>query len=210
MSELAAPARAYARFRSRGAARRPGPAAPLAALAVASGLALALLAAPPAFAQQTDEAAPQTGAQEERSTFEMLDLFGQVFEQVRREYVEEVSDKELIEAAIGGMLRNLDPHSVYLTEESYDAMRTNTRGEFGGLGIEVTMDESGYVRVVSPIDDTPAFRAGIEAGDLITHLDGDAVQGLTLNEAVERMRGPVGSDIVLTVIRSGEIGRAHV
>ncbi|MCR9220069.1 MAG: S41 family peptidase [Alphaproteobacteria bacterium] len=200
MSELAAPARAYARFRSAGAARRPGPAAPLAALVAASGLALALLAAPPAFAQQADDAP----SQEERSTFEMLDLFGQVFEQVRREYVEEVSDKELIEAAIGGMLRNLDPHSVYLTEESYDAMRTNTRGEFGGLGIEVTMDESGYVRVVSPIDDTPAFRAGIEAGDLITHLDGEAVQGLTLNEAVERMRGPVGSDIVLTLIRSGE------
>lgn len=173
----------------------------LAALA----FALALTGATPALAQ-SDGGDADTGAAATNGddrTFEMLDLFGQVFEQVRREYVEDVSDKKLIESAIQGMLRNLDPHSVYLNEESFDAMRTNTRGEFGGLGIEVTMDETGYVRVVSPIDDTPAFRAGIEAGDLITKLDGEAVQGLTLNDAVEKMRGPIGSDITLTVVRDG-------
>ncbi|MEQ8602362.1 MAG: S41 family peptidase [Marivibrio sp.] len=178
--------------------------AALAALAAATLLAAALLGASPAFAQSEGGGETEAAAQSERDTFEMLDLFGQVFEQVRREYVEDVSDKKLIESAIQGMLRSLDPHSVYLTEESYDAMRTNTRGEFGGLGIEVTMDESGYVRVVSPIDDTPASRAGVEAGDLITHLDDDPVQGLTLNEAVEMMRGPVGSDITLTIVRNGE------
>ncbi|MBP5859007.1 S41 family peptidase [Marivibrio halodurans] len=169
---------------------------------------LLTLAGPaPALAQseEGDDAAPTETLDAEggTDTFEMLDLFGQVFEQVRREYVEDVSDKKLIEAAIQGMLRSLDPHSVYLNEESFDAMRTNTRGEFGGLGIEVTMDETGYVRVVSPIDDTPAYRAGIEAGDLITHLDGEAVQGLTLNDAVDQMRGPVGSDITLTIVRDG-------
>jgi len=185
------------------AARRPRLAA-LAALAAAMVLAATLIGAGPAFAQsdETDDAA--AAEEGERDTFEMLDLFGQVFEQVRREYVEDVSDKKLIESAIQGMLRSLDPHSVYLTEESYDAMRTNTRGEFGGLGIEVTMDESGYVRVVSPIDETPASRAGVEAGDLITHLDDEPVQGLTLNEAVEMMRGPVGSDITLTIVRNGQ------
>jgi carboxyl-terminal processing protease len=169
----------------------------------ACAIALMLVGPAPALAQSSGEgdAAGDSGTQD---TFQMFDLLSQVFEQVRREYVEDVSDKELIEAAIQGMLRSLDPHSVYLTEESYDAMRTNTRGEFGGLGIEVTMDDSGYVRVVSPIDGTPAYRAGIEAGDLITHLDGEAVQGLTLNDAVDMMRGPIGSDIILTVVRQGE------
>ena len=178
--------------------------AAFAATAAAILLAAALLGAAPAHAQSSEENGDAASEQMDRDTFEMLDLFGQVFEQVRREYVEDVSDKKLIESAIQGMLRSLDPHSVYLTEESYDAMRTNTRGEFGGLGIEVTMDESGYVRVVSPIDETPASRAGVEAGDLITHLDDEPVQGLTLNEAVEKMRGPVGSDIVLTIVRNGE------
>jgi carboxyl-terminal processing protease len=160
-------------------------------------LAGALAFAPtPGWAQSaSDDQAPDT--------FELLDLFGEVFKRVREEYVEEISDQELIESAIEGMLTNLDPHSSYMNRDAFDAMQTNTRGEFGGLGIEVSMDESGFVRVVSPIDDTPAFRAGIEAGDLITHLDGEQVQGLTLNEAVDKMRGAVGADIVLTIVRDG-------
>ena len=135
-------------------------------------------------------------------TYRQLDLFGDVLERVRASYVEEVSDKELIEAAIQGMLSSLDPHSGYLSPESFDEMQVQTRGAFGGLGIEVTM-ESGFVKVVSPIDDTPAARAGIEAGDFVTHLDGESILGLTLGEAVERMRGEVGTDIVLTIVREG-------
>src|SRR5918912_677851 len=126
-------------------------------------------------------------------TFRQLKLFGDVFERVRAEYVEEVSDQKLIETAINGMLSSLDPHSGYLDTEHYRDMQVQTRGEFGGLGIEVTM-ENGLVKVVSPIDDTPAFRAGLKPGDLITHLNGEQVMGLTLNEAVEKMRGPVNSD----------------
>jgi carboxyl-terminal processing protease len=142
-------------------------------------------------------------AQENRSeTYRQLKLFGDVFERVRADYVEEVTDQTLIESAIQGMLSSLDPHSSYLNADSFRDMRVQTKGEFGGLGIEVTM-ESGLVKVVSPIDDTPAFRAGIEAGDLITHLDDDPVMGLTLNEAVEKMRGPVQTDIRLTIRRSG-------
>ena len=135
-------------------------------------------------------------------TYRQLDLFGDVLERVRASYVEEVSDKELIEAAIQGMLSSLDPHSGYLSPESFDEMQVQTRGAFGGLGIEVTM-ENGFVKVVSPIDDTPAARAGIEAGDFVTHLDGESILGLTLSEAVERMRGEVGTDIVLTIVREG-------
>jgi carboxyl-terminal processing protease len=142
-------------------------------------------------------------AQENRSeTYRQLKLFGDVFERVRADYVEETTDQQLIEAAIQGMLTHLDPHSSYLNAESFRDMRVQTKGEFGGLGIEVTM-ENGFVKVVSPIDDTPAFRAGIEAGDLITHLDTEPVLGLTLNEAVEKMRGPVKSNIVLTIRREG-------
>ena len=136
-------------------------------------------------------------------TYRQLDLFGEVFERVRSEYVEEVSDQQLVEAAIAGMLTALDPHSSYLSQDSFQDMQVQTRGSFGGLGIEVTM-ENGLVQVVSPIDDTPAFRAGLRAGDLITHLDGEQVLGLTLNEAVDRMRGEVGSDIVLTILRGDE------
>ena len=136
-------------------------------------------------------------------TYRQLDLFGEVFERVRAEYVEEVSDRELIEAAITGMLTSLDPHSSYLSPEHFEDMQVQTRGSFGGLGIEVTM-ENGLVKVVSPIDETPAYRAGLEAGDLISHLDGEQVLGLTLNEAVERMRGEVGTDIVLTILRGDE------
>jgi carboxyl-terminal processing protease len=136
-------------------------------------------------------------------TLRQLELFGDVFERVREDYVEEVTDQQLIEAAIQGMLSSLDPHSNYLNPKAYGDMRTGVRGEFGGLGIEVTM-EGGYVKVVSPIDDTPAFRAGIQAGDLVTHLDGEPVLGLTLNDAVEKMRGAVGTTIVLSILRTGE------
>ena len=142
-------------------------------------------------------------AQENRSeTYRQLKLFGDVFERVRADYVEEVTDQQMIEAAIQGMLSALDPHSSYLNANSFRDMRVQTKGEFGGLGIEVTM-ENGLVKVVSPIDDTPAFRAGIEAGDLITHLDSEPVMGLTLNDAVEKMRGPIKSDIKLTIRRPG-------
>ncbi|MCB2100192.1 MAG: S41 family peptidase [Rhodobacterales bacterium] len=147
-------------------------------------------------------AAQAEKAETQADTYRLLDLFGDVFERVRAQYVEKPSDEELIEAAISGMLRSLDPHSSYLNPKNFRDMQVQTRGEFGGLGIEVTM-ESGLIKVVSPIDDTPAFRAGIEAGDLISHLDGEPVMGLSLNEAVEKMRGPVGSDIRLTVRREG-------
>ncbi|MET4806807.1 S41 family peptidase [Limibacillus sp. MBR-115] len=136
-------------------------------------------------------------------TYEQLKLFGDVFERVRSSYVEEVTDKELVEAAINGMLSSLDPHSSYLDADSFGDMQVQTKGAFGGLGIEVTM-ENGFVKVVSPIDDTPAFRAGVEAGDLITHLDSEPVLGLNLSDAVDRMRGEVGSDIVLTIRRGDQ------
>ncbi|NRB03487.1 MAG: S41 family peptidase [Rhodobacteraceae bacterium] len=137
------------------------------------------------------------------SVYEQLDLFGDIFERIRAQYVEEVDASDLIEAAIDGMLTSLDPHSSYLSPEDAAQMRIDTRGEFGGLGIEVTQEE-GFVKVVSPMDDTPAFNAGIEAGDFITHVDGESILGLTLDEAVERMRGPVGSEIIITVVREGE------
>ena len=143
-------------------------------------------------------------AESDRSeTYRQLKLFGDVFERVRADYVEEISDQELIESAIRGMLASLDPHSSYLDEKSFGDMQVQTRGEFGGLGIEVTLDENGLVKVVSPIDETPAYEAGIQAGDYITHLDGEAVLGLTLPQAVEKMRGPVNTDIVLSIRREG-------
>ena len=137
-----------------------------------------------------------------KNTYEYLDLFGDIFERVRSSYVEEVDEQELIEAAIDGMLASLDPHSAYLPPQNFQDMREQTRGEFGGLGIEVTM-ENGFVKVVAPIDDTPADKAGLEAGDFVTHIDGESVLGLTLSEAVDKMRGPVGSDIVITISREG-------
>ena len=145
---------------------------------------------------------PQTASTQDQGaeTYKQVKLFGDVFERVRADYVEEVSDQELIESAIRGMLASLDPHSSYLDPKSFQDMRVQTKGEFGGLGIEVTM-ENGLVKVVSPIDDTPAFRAGVQAGDLISHLDGEPVLGLTLAEAVEKMRGPVNTDLVLTLRR---------
>jgi carboxyl-terminal processing protease len=135
-------------------------------------------------------------------TYEQLNLFGEVYEQIRRNYVEETKDKDLIEAAIDGMLTSLDPHSSYLNPESLQEMQVQTKGEFGGLGIEVTMEE-GVVKVVTPIDGTPAAEAGIQPGDLIINLDGEPVLGLSLNDAVEKMRGEVGTSIRLTVIRAG-------
>ncbi len=143
----------------------------------------------------------QEGARD-GSVYEQLDLFGDIFERIRAQYVEEVDEEELIEAAINGMLTSLDPHSSYLSPKDAADMRVQTRGEFGGLGLEVTQEE-GFVKVVSPIDDTPADAAGIEAGDFITHVDGESVLGLTLDEAVELMRGPVGSEIIITVVREG-------
>jgi carboxyl-terminal processing protease len=146
---------------------------------------------------------PAIAAGETEETYELLNLFGDVFERVRRDYVEEVSDKKLIEAAINGMLTSLDPHSGYLNEKHFQEMQVQTKGEFGGLGIEVTM-ENGLVKVVSPIDDTPAFKAGIQAGDFISQIDGEQVMGMALSEAVEKMRGPVGTDIKITVLRESE------
>ncbi len=153
----------------------------------------------------TQVAAPLLAQEQERTSnvYEQLDLFGDIFERIRSQYVEEVEESELIEAAINGMLTSLDPHSSYLSPDDAADMRVQTRGEFGGLGIEVTQEE-GFVKVVSPIDGTPADTAGIEAGDFITHVDGESVLGLTLNDAVEMMRGPVGSEIVITVVREGE------
>ena len=134
--------------------------------------------------------------------YRQLDLFGEVLERVRSDYVERPEDPKLIEAAINGMLTALDPHSAYLNPKHFRDMQVQTRGEFGGLGIEVTM-ENGVVKVVAPIEDTPAARAGLMSGDLITHLDKEQIFGLTLQEAVEKMRGPVNSPITLTIMRKG-------
>ncbi|MFT6025595.1 MAG: carboxyl-terminal processing protease [Ascidiaceihabitans sp.] len=139
----------------------------------------------------------------DESVYEQLDLFGDIFERIRGQYVEEVDTGELIEAAIDGMLTSLDPHSSYLSPDDAASMRVQTRGEFGGLGIEVTQEE-GFVKVVSPMDGTPADEAGMEAGDFITHVDGESLLGLTLDEAVGKMRGPVGAEIIITVVREGE------
>ncbi|MCK8483480.1 S41 family peptidase [Aliiroseovarius sp. S2029] len=136
------------------------------------------------------------------SVYEQLDLFGDIFERIRAQYVEEVDAADLIEAAIDGMLTSLDPHSSYLSPKDAADMRVQTRGSFGGLGIEVTQEE-GFVRVVSPMDGTPAADAGMESGDYITHVDGEALMGLTLDEAVNMLRGPVGSEIIITVVREG-------
>ena len=135
-------------------------------------------------------------------TYRLLNLFGDVFERVRAEYVEPVNDRDAIENAIQGMLNGLDPHSSYMNPRMYRDMQVQTRGEFGGLGIEVSQ-EGGYIKVISPIDDTPAARAGVRPGDLITHLNGNSVQGLSLQEAVEQMRGERGTSIRLTIRREG-------
>ena len=160
----------------------------------ALGALVSVKVAGPVLAQDTET---------KKTIYEQLDLFGDIFERIRSEYVEEVSSKDLIEAAIDGMLTSLDPHSSYLSADDAAKMRVQTRGEFGGLGIEVTQQE-GFVKVVSPIDGTPADAAGMEAGDFITHVDGQSLLGLTLDEAVGMMRGPVGSEIIITVVREGE------
>ncbi len=138
-----------------------------------------------------------------KETMKMLELFGDVFDKVKKDYVEKVDDKTLIESAINGMLSSLDPHSGYLDSKSFDEMKIQTKGEFGGLGIEVTM-EGGLVKVVSPIDDTPAFKAGVKAGDYISKINKEAVMGITLSEAVEKMRGKPGTEVALTILRQGE------
>ncbi|OWU86176.1 peptidase S41 [Oceanicola sp. 22II-s10i] len=166
-------------------------------IAAAGGIATGVLVS-------TQVAAPLLAQESSRPTsvYEQLDLFGDIFERIRAQYVEEVDEGKLIEAAIDGMLSSLDPHSSYLSPEDASAMRVQTRGEFGGLGIEVTQEE-GFVKVVSPMDGTPAAEAGVEAGDFITHVDGESLLGLTLDDAVDLMRGPVGSEIVITVVREG-------
>ncbi|MDG2032503.1 MAG: S41 family peptidase [Rhodospirillales bacterium] len=165
---------------------------------------LAAIAALTTFHFSVASAQDETSKQKNEDTYRLLNLFGDVFERVRATYVEDITDQQLIESAITGMLTSLDPHSSYLNAKNFKDMQVQTRGKFGGLGMEVTM-ENGLVRVVSPIDDTPAHRSGVQAGDLISHLDGKAVQGLTLSQAVELMRGKVGTDIKLTIRR----GRAE-
>ena len=135
-----------------------------------------------------------------QETYKQLNLFGDVFQRVQEQYVEEVTDKKLIESAISGMLQSLDPHSSYLSSESYKDMQVKTKGKFGGLGIEITM-EDGVIKVVSPIDDTPAAKAGMQSGDLIIGVDGESIRGLTINESVSKLRGPVGSKVTITVVR---------
>ncbi|CCZ22270.1 carboxy-terminal-processing protease (C-terminal-processing protease) [Acetobacter sp. CAG:977] len=137
------------------------------------------------------------------SVYHYLNIFSETFKRAKTDYVEEVPDQKLIEYAINGMLSSLDPHSSYLNEEMFKEMQEQTKGEFGGLGIEVTMD-NGWIKVISPIDDTPAYKAGIKAGDYITHIDGTAVLGQTLTEAVDKMRGPVKTKVKLTIRRKGQ------
>lgn len=153
----------------------------------------------------TQLAGPLIAQETERNTsvYEQLDLFGNVFERVRQDYVQDVDSKKLIEAAINGMLTSLDPHSSFLSANDYEDMQTQTRGSFGGLGIEVGQ-EDGLVKVISPMDDTPAANAGIKPGDFITHVNGESLMGLTLDESVEKMRGPVGSEVTVTILREGE------
>ncbi|MEI4473504.1 S41 family peptidase [Frigidibacter sp. MR17.24] len=141
-------------------------------------------------------------AKRDSSVYEQLDLFGDIFERIRAQYVEAPDSKKLIEAAINGMLTSLDPHSSYMPPDDFADMRVQTRGEFGGLGIEVTQEE-GFVKVVSPIDGTPAAEAGVQPNDFITHVNGESLMGLTLDQAVDMMRGPVGSDITITIAREG-------
>ena len=142
-------------------------------------------------------------AENDDKVYEQLNVFGEAFDKINEMYVEDVDVERLIQSAINGMLNSLDPHSGFLPPRSYEDMQIDTKGSFGGLGIEVTMEE-GFVKVVSPMDDTPASRAGVEAGDYITHIDGEPILGLSLNEAVERMRGPVGEKIVITIVRVSE------
>jgi carboxyl-terminal processing protease len=166
-------------------------------LGAAAGAALTILAVQPSRLLIGTSARAAAA-----DTYRQLNLFGDIFERVRSHYVEKPDDSKLVESAINGMLNGLDPHSSYMDPKSFRDMQVQTRGEFGGLGIEVTM-EDGLVKVVAPIDDTPAAKAGVRAGDIITHIDDEAVQGLTLNQAVEKMRGAVNSKIRLKIMRKG-------
>src|ERR1051325_3685840 len=167
-------------------------------LGAAAGAAMTLIATQPRL-MLVGASAKAAAA----DTYRQLNLFGDVFERVRADYVEKPDDAKLIETAINGMLAGLDPHSSYMDAKSFRDMQVQTRGEFGGLGIEVTM-EDGLIKVVAPIDETPAAKAGILANDVITKLDDEQVQGLTLNQAVEKMRGPVNTKIRLTIVRKGQ------
>jgi carboxyl-terminal processing protease len=164
----------------------------LSAVAVTAGL-ITSFATNGAFAQDTSN-------DEGKLPLDELRTFADVFNQIKQSYVEEVDDKTLLESAIRGMLAGLDPHSSYLDAKSFDELQMNTTGEFGGLGLEVGL-ENGFIKVISPLDDTPAQKAGIEAGDLIIKIDGKPVKGMSLNEAVDSMRGPRGSEIELTIVR---------
>jgi carboxyl-terminal processing protease len=166
-------------------------------LGAAAGAALTLMSTQPRLFNGTSARAAVS------DTYRQLSLFGDVFERVRSDYVEKPDDGKLVESAINGMLAGLDPHSSYMDAKSFRDMQVQTRGEFGGLGIEVTM-EDGLIKVVSPIDDTPASKAGILANDFITHIDDEAVAGLTLNQAVDKMRGPVNTKIKLKIMRKGQ------
>ena len=158
-----------------------------------AGVLVTTQLAGPLIAQETDKSA---------SVYEQLDLFGDIFERIRSQYVEQPDSQKLIEAAINGMLTSLDPHSSYLPPDQFSDMQVQTHGEFGGLGIEVT-EENGFIKVVSPMDGTPAAEAGIQSGDFITKVDGESLSGIMLDEAVDKMRGPVGSQITLTIVREG-------
>jgi carboxyl-terminal processing protease len=166
-------------------------------LGAAAGAALTLITTQPRIV--FDGSSAKAAAAD---TYRQLSLFGDVFERVRADYVEKPDDSKLVESAINGMLAGLDPHSSYMDAKSFRDMQVQTRGEFGGLGIEVTM-EDGLIKVVAPIDETPAAKAGVMANDIITHLDDEAVQGLTLNQAVDKMRGPVNTKIKLKIVRKG-------
>src|SRR5436189_297172 len=167
-------------------------------LGAAAGAALTLITTQPRIV--FDGSSAKAAAAD---TYRQLSLFGDVFERVRSDYVEKPDDAKLVESAINGMLAGLDPHSSYMDAKSFRDMQVQTRGEFGGLGIEVTM-EDGLIKVVAPIDETPAAKAGIMANDIITHLDDEPVQGLTLNQAVEKMRGPENSKLKLKIMRKGQ------
>src|SRR5436190_801911 len=169
-------------------------------LGAASGVALTLMATQPRLVRIGFGSSAKAAAAD---TYRQLNLFGDVFERVRADYVEKPDDSKLIESAINGMLSGLDPHSSYMEPKAFRDMQVQTRGEFGGLGIEVTMEE-GLIKVVSPIDDTPASKAGVQANDIITKLDEEQVQGLTLNQAVDKMRGPENTKIKLTIMRKGQ------
>jgi carboxyl-terminal processing protease len=168
-------------------------------LGAAAGVCVTLLVTQPLGPLMVAAAKAATGAAD---TYSQLNLFGEVFERVRSDYVEKPDDAKLIEASINGMMAGLDPHSRYMNDKAWRDMQETTRGEFGGLGIEVTM-EDGLVKVVAPIDDTPAAKAGIQSGDLITQIDDDVVQGLTLEQAVNKMKGPINTTTRLKIVRKG-------